>query len=220
MEDKLRSYVEELFQAAPPTRKAVELREEMLQNLTEKYRDLIAEGKTPEAAYNIAVAGLGDVDSLIADLNRGGQNSGFEEQRKKSAVLTAMAIMLYILSPLPLIILGILASGGVAVPIGLICLFALIAAATGLIIFAGMTKPKYTKSGDGVVEDFKEWRNANQDRRALRRAISSALWCVIVVLFFVISFTTHAWYITWLIFIIGAGIESLITILFTYKSVK
>ena len=220
MEDKLRSYVEELFKTAPPTRKTVELREEMLQNLTEKYHDLIAEGKTPEAAYNIAVAGLGDVDSLIADLSRESQNGEFEAQRKKSAVFTAVAIMLYILSPLPIVILSILAGGTAAITAGLICLFVLIAAATGLIIYAGMTRPKYTKSGDGMVEDFKEWQSVNRDRRAIRRAISSALWCVIVVAYFLISFLWGHWALTWLIFVIGAGLESLITILFTYKSVQ
>lgn len=220
MEDKLRCYMEELFSGAPPTARAVELREEMLQNLMEKYHDLLSQGKSPEAAYNIAVAGIGDVDSLIADLNRGARDAGLEAQRKKSAVLTALAIVLYILSPLPLIILSFYMQGRAAATAGLICLFVLIAAATGLIIYAGMTRPKYAKSGDGVVEDFKAWQNANQDRKALRRAISSALWCVILVVYFLLSFGLDAWSITWIIFIVGAGLESLLTILFTYKSAK
>ena len=69
MEDKLRAYMDYLFRDVKPTRKSVELKEEILQNLIDKYRDLLAEGKTPEAAYNIAVASIGDMDELLAGLN-------------------------------------------------------------------------------------------------------------------------------------------------------
>ena len=53
MENKLRAYMDHLFRDVKPTRKSVELKEEILQNLVDKYHDMIAEGKTPEAAYNI-----------------------------------------------------------------------------------------------------------------------------------------------------------------------
>ena len=49
MEEKIRRHVDELFSGTAPSRRSVELKEEMIQNLTEKYNDLIAEGKTPEA---------------------------------------------------------------------------------------------------------------------------------------------------------------------------
>ena len=45
MNDKLRSYINTLFQDAPQTKKTVELKEEMLQNLTDKYNDLVAAGQ-------------------------------------------------------------------------------------------------------------------------------------------------------------------------------
>ena len=50
MENKLRAYMEELFSEVTPTKQAVELKEEILQNLMDKYHDLLAEGKSPEAA--------------------------------------------------------------------------------------------------------------------------------------------------------------------------
>jgi len=59
MENKIRDYLEDLFADAPQTKKVYELKEEMFQNLIEKYRDLLAEGMPEEAAYNIAVAGIG-----------------------------------------------------------------------------------------------------------------------------------------------------------------
>ena len=65
MNEKLRHYIDDLFANAPSTVRAVELKEEMYQNLMDKYNDLINEGKSEESAYNIAVASIGDVDSLI-----------------------------------------------------------------------------------------------------------------------------------------------------------
>ena len=55
MEDKLRAFIDTLFEDAPAGKKAVELKEEMLQNLNDKYNDLLSEGKSEEAAYNLAV---------------------------------------------------------------------------------------------------------------------------------------------------------------------
>lgn len=41
MEDKLRAYMDHLFRDVKPTRKSVELKEEILQNLVDKYQDLL-----------------------------------------------------------------------------------------------------------------------------------------------------------------------------------
>ena len=70
MEGNIRVYVEELFAGTTPSKRAVELKEEMIQNLTEKYNDLLSEGKPPEAAFNIAVAGIGDISYLLKDLEK------------------------------------------------------------------------------------------------------------------------------------------------------
>ena len=43
-------------------------------------------------------------------------------------------------------------------------------------------------------------------------AYTSAMWIAIVVLYFVISFTTHAWFITWVIFLIGAAAGKIIKV--------
>ena len=67
MEDKLRRYVDGLFEEATPSRKTVELKEEMIQNLEDKYNDLLKDGKTPEAAFNIVIAGIGDVSALLKE---------------------------------------------------------------------------------------------------------------------------------------------------------
>ena len=102
MNEKLREHIEELFKNAPQTCQAVEIKEEILQNTIDRYNDLKAEGKSDEAAYNIAIAGIGDVDHLIDSIIAPVASSGYsrEEIRKnqnKRTLLLAIAVALYIL---------------------------------------------------------------------------------------------------------------------------
>jgi len=213
MEDRLNRYIDDIFEGAAPTKKALELKEEMLLNLHDKYNDLLAEGKTPDAAFNIAVVGIGDVSILLRQLEDGYSNDAeqlaFERAKQKSALLIAAAVMMYILCILPLILL----SGSVGFPVMLV----MIAIATGLLVFNNMTKPKYLKESDTVVEEFREWQSGTHEQRQMRRAISSALWSLIVVLYFIVSFGTGAWHISWIIFVIGGCVESLISVFLTAR---
>ena len=221
MEDKLRRYVDGLFARTVPTKKAVELKEEMLQNLNDKYSDLIAEGKTPEAAYNIAIAGIGDVSGLLSELEADDMYEPdmeeFEAAKRKSALLTAIAVMVYILSFLPALLLSQI-TGRFDVIIGVPIMFVMIAFATGLLIYNNMTKPRFSKGSATMVEEFREWQAGASDKRSLRRAMSSALWTILVALYFILSFITDGWAFTWILFLLGAAAEAIINIFFTLKN--
>jgi len=221
MDEKLCKYVDDLFADAAPTKTAVELKEEMIQNLHDKYNDLISDGKTQEGAYNIAVAGIGDVSDLLdelshSDLPGSPYQAEHNHARAKAAMLTSIAVMAYILSPLPLTVLALIGyahSGRVGVPI----MFVLIAAATGVLVYSSMTKPRYLKSSDTMIEDFREWQSDAQRRKSLRRAISAALWSVTLALYMIISFATFAWALTWIIFLLAIVAEAFINVFFTLR---
>jgi len=221
MEDMLRKHIENLFEDAAPTGKTIELKEEMLQNLQDKYRDLIAEGKSPEAAFNVAVASIGDVNVLLRQLEdgflSGPEREKLENARQKSAMLTAVAVMMYILCVLPLVILTLLNIPGAYI-VGIPLMFGMVAVATGLLIYNSMTKPKHYKESDTMVEEFREWQSDNHGRNQMRKAISSALWSLIVVAYIIISFTTGAWHISWVIFVAGGAIESFINIIYAARN--
>jgi len=224
MEEKIRKYLDDLFADTASTRKAVELKEEMIQNLTDKYHDLTKNGKTEEAAYNITIAGIGDISALLADLEKDMTNTEptkyeVEASRQKSAMLTAIAVMMYILCTLPLIMMS-MAGFTYAAQVGLPIFFLMIAGATGLLIYNSMTKPKTVNNPDTMVEEFREWQSDEKDRKTLRKAISSALWSITVALYLIISFMTYAWSISWIIFILAGVVESLINIFFTVKKGK
>lgn len=221
MEDKLRAYMDHLFRDVKPTRKSVELKEEILQNLVDKYHDMMAEGKTPEAAYNIAVASIGDMDELLAGLHGTPSGGGLsitteelEKGRRKSAVLISIAVMMYIMSILPPILLSDTVFENRLAPA---LMFIMIAVATALIIYNNMTKPRYHRTDDSIVEEFKEWQEQTDSSRRAMRAISSALWAVIVVIYIIISFWTMAWHITWVIFLIGVAVEGILKAIFELK---
>ena len=220
MEDKLRAYMDHLFREVKPTKKSVELKEEILQNLIDKYHDMLAEGKTPEAAYNIAVASVGDTDELLEGLRMGEngeqRTSGEEIERSKrrSAVFVSVAMMLYITSLIPPILMsGTHLEDRVAPAL----MFSMIAAGTGILIFNYMTKPHYHKVDDTIVEEFKEWQYQNESDRRAMKAISSALWALITVIYILVSFSTMAWHITWVIFLIGGAAEGIIKAVFELR---
>jgi len=68
MKDKIAKHIDGLFKNASPTEKILDLKEEILQNLEDKYDDLIAEGKMQDEAYNIVIEGIGDVPALLKEL--------------------------------------------------------------------------------------------------------------------------------------------------------
>lgn len=219
MKDKLRAYMDHLFREVPQTMQAIEIKEEILQNITDKYEDLIKEGKTEEAAYNIAIASIGDLDELLATLKTKETTPTINTEeitkaKKKSALFVSIAVTIYIVSFLPAIVLDEVGANPI---VGVCIMFVLIAIATALLIYNGMTKTDYTKIDDTMVEEFKEWQNKNTSKTQTRKSIQSVAWSIITVLYFVISFATGAWYVTWVIFLMGGTIDSIIKALFEIK---
>ena len=58
MREQLTQYVNLLFAGNDD---AEEIRQEILQNTLDRYDDLVAQGKSPEAAYRLAITGIGAV---------------------------------------------------------------------------------------------------------------------------------------------------------------
>jgi len=213
MNDRLRRYIDILFEDAPQTKKTVELKEEILQNITDKYNDLLSEGKTEEAAYNIAVASVGEVGELIDSLKNSSierinpSQDEIEKSKHRSALIVSISVAMYIISVIPPIIF----SGNV----GPILMFLIIAIATGLLIYNNMTKTKYVKIDDTIVEEFKEWKESKENREF--SAISSAIWSLATVVYIIVSFLTGAWHITWVIFLIATAITSITKAIFDLR---
>lgn len=219
MNEKLQKHIDELFKNAPVTRQTVEIKEEILQNTQDRYNDLLAEGKSEESAYNIAVAGIGDVEHLIDSMIAPMSSSGYtkEEIRKnqsRRSLLLAVSIALYILCVVPVIICDEL---GINEVVGIVLMFVLAAVATAMIIYRSGMKLEYNVSDETVVEEFKKWNRESKENSSMLGAVNGAVWALTLTAYFVTSFLTGAWYITWLIFIIGGAVSGIVKAVFDLR---
>lgn len=202
MIDKLKKYVDNLFVGIKPTKEALDLKEEMTQNLIDKYNDLRSDGKSEEAAYLTAINSFGDITDLLKNLEKEEVepqviNQKSDTQRTKAAILMSIAIMMYILCVVPVLLFEN--------SIGVVLMFFMIAAATGLIVFNS-----YTKSKEVVVNNKNEKPKETKKENRILGIIKSIIWLVSVGLYLLISFSTGAWYITWIIFPITGCVEKVL----------
>lgn len=246
--------IDKRLENAPHSRKAMELKEEIVQNLMEKYNDLRAEGKSEEDAFNIAAESIGDLSDLVRDLRRdepfydasldgapeytagaedvedaeseqpflaGGEAAyapqGPEQARHRSAMITATAVMLFILSPVPYLFFG--------ARMGTLLLFAMIASGIGLLVYNSLTRPHREPADSGAVEAPErapqdgEWRTVPIEKRPRNKpqkqsgSIQSAFWLLVVAVYVMVSFQYGGWHLTWVIFLFAAAAADLIRLM-------
>lgn len=205
MNDKIRAYLDHEFADAPQTRKVLELKEELLANLEERHAEELARGRSEAEAYNLAVGGLGDISELLESVKPRGWGQPDPRERKTRALLTSIAVGMYILSPFMVMLFG-----NRPEPTGIILMFLLIAAATGILVYNNMTRPVYKAEEDTVVEDFKEWRSSGERNYNAYKSFRGAFWSLVVAVYLLVSFLTMSWPFSWIIFIIGAAIDGII----------
>jgi hypothetical protein len=212
MREKLIRYVDLLFAGIPD---ATEIRQEILQNTLDRYDDLIDQGKSPEAAYSLSIAGIGDISELLHQNNPQTPPSAAgvtptehnEIQRKKTR---AFAIFLYILCPIPLFILN---EFGYDV-MGLCMTLLLVAAATYLIIISGKGKSETPDPDDDESDSI-----STPDQK-FRDSIGSVIWAIGLGIYLILSFITDGWFITWVIFPLIGCVQGLVNAILDLKGAK
>lgn len=200
MREQLIRYIDLLFAGAPD---AEEIKQEILQNTLDRYDDLVAQGKAPEAAYRLAISGIGDINEILGNtelteptVDPGKQFKPAHRERPMwKKILIAIAVFLYIISIIPLIILSEL---GMDV-IGLCGTISIVAVATVAIIVAG-----------GKDKTVKEPEPAETPQDELHKAVNTAITTIGLIVYFALSFSTGAWWITWLVFPIMAAVRGLV----------
>ena len=211
MREQLIQYVELLFAGA---KDCEDIKQEILQNTLDRYDDLIAEGKVPEAAYRLAITGIGDINEILGTKPQPTPVSAVPESKPESLdtpakkLLRAIAVGLYILCPLPLFVLSEIRME----TFGLCGTLSIVAVATVLIILGG-------KKNTGRNQDAEE-SGDREPKSELRKSVSGMVWAIGLALYFVISFVTKAWHITWVIFPILGAVDSLLGALIASQETK
>lgn len=197
MREQLIRYVDLLFAGAP---NAVEIKQEILQNTLDRYDDLIDQGKAPEAAYRLAISGIGDINEILggghpeAAVNPVPVTAEPQETPLWKKVLRAFAVALYILCPIPLFVLSEIGMS----TLGLCGLLTLVAVATLLMVIASNSEKEKTNETQATPQ------------QELRKSINSVIWTVAVCVYLCLSFFTSAWHITWVIFPIAAAVKGIV----------
>ena len=190
MKVQLKQYVDLLFAGTPDSD---DMKQEILQNTLDRYDDLISQGKSPEAAYRLAISGIGDINEMVGNRPAAVVPTAEVIDPEKAAQnkkMRAVAIGLYICCVIPVIALGSIGDG----ILGVCLMFIMIASATVLMIMSSDEK-----------ED-KEEVAVKKTTTTLDKTLNT----VTLAVFLVLSFVTGAWYITWLIWPIMAAVKGII----------
>ena len=208
MREQLIQYVNLLFAGASDCE---DVKLEILQNTLDRYDDLITQGKTPEAAYRLAISGIGDINEILGRTpmpDSPAPQPAFTTATPESVaqdttlkmILRAVAIGLYILCPVPLFVLSEFRME----TLGLCSTIGLVAVATVLIILGQKKQPK------NVPEDAYFEKEDFSPREELRKSVNSTIWAIGLALYFLLSFTTGAWFITWIMFPLIGCVQGLV----------
>jgi hypothetical protein len=207
MREQLVSYVNLLFAGTTDTE---DIRQEILQNTLDRYDDLVAQGKAPEAAYRLAISGIGDINEILSGEGQAASDPLPEQiptpeetaEEKENKNRRAAAIAFYIASPIPLFALGS--------EIGLCLMLLLIAAATALIVMSSKKDPEPIPTTQTNPTAYTSATKRSPETRKLIKTIGIVNLVICVAIYLVISFLTSAWLITWLTFPLFACIHGLI----------
>lgn len=207
MRDQLESYLDLLFAGALD---AEEIKQEILQNTLDRYDDLVGQGKSPQAAYRLAISGIGDINEILGTqctasgaLPTASEQTGHHLKPIWKRVLSAIAICLYIMCPIPLFVLQN--------ETGLCGLLTFVAIATALIIISGDKKTQQSNSPK---------ESAEKPESEILKALNTIVWTLGLCIYFVLSFATGAWYITWIMFPLIGAVQGLIKACADLKEAK
>lgn len=211
MREQLIQYVQLLFAAAPD---AEEMKEEILHNTLDRYDDLIDQGKSPEAAYRLAISGIGDINEILG--GSPAQQSPVQDFRSalreetdhiQSQKMRAVAIAMYILCPVPLFILSEFGLD----TLGLCLTLAMVATATYVIMLI-------KRGGENSPADTAYVHEPEYTTHILaKRKAGKIIWCIGMILFLITALLTHFSFIIWIIPAITACVQGLVNAILDLK---
>lgn len=199
MREQLIQYVELLFAGA---RDCEDVKQEILQNTLDRYDDLIAEGKVPEAAYRLAITGIGDINEILGSqpapaAARPSQTTPPAEPEKYRRLQRGIGIAAFILCPVPLLLCVMEGQ----VMIGITMMLVIIAVGTMLMVVSGKDQAQPPRRHNSLFVSI----------------AMSLLWPLATIVYFLISFSTGAWHLTWLVFPIAGAVSAVIRAIEDWK---
>lgn len=224
--ETIRNYVEALFASLPQSPELDRMRAEMLENLEEKYRDLLWEGKSEAEAAGTVIAGVGSAAELRAEL---GLDSDAAETpavrpepaapapdpallreylacKRRSGVMIAIGVALFILSP----VLYLLGADAFSIKmLGYVLMFGAVAAGVALCILAGTRQESYER-----VLGLGEYANARREKQLDWSGLFAGIaFPLAAVAYLCMGFFKGLWHPGWVIFVICGVLTAVVQVI-------
>lgn len=192
-------------------RKKKSLSQEEVANILNVSRQTISKWETDQSTPDFdKIMPICNLYNISADELMSGEIRKEEQYEKtstydknKKAKIIGISTCLYILS----VVWIIFATVTLNSPILGVCLFlTIIAVATGLIVYNSISNSK----------DKKELTKEEKTIKQINEVIS----IFILIIYFIVSFTTMAWHITWILFLISGLLEEIVKLIFSLKEDK
>lgn len=219
MNEQIKEYLDKAFLSCPESEKAVKLLKELEEKANTIYSDLISKGESKEAAFAAAISGLGDISKQISllDIDQSIISPFTREEwlakRKKSYILTGVSALIFVLA---LVLLTVFFNYGLEF-FAYFTFFTITAAAAVLAVYAaGIRVPSPEDLQDALYRERSKTPLSKREKKALifekhiKRVISFASFFI----YAVITVSTGAFYMTWLVFVVGALARRITHLLF------
>ncbi len=234
--EKITNYVENLFFGFPRTEEVAKIKMQIIDNLVEKYQDLINSGKNENEAFGTLISDFGSMEELKKEFNipnfKENRNEAKNETKKESqkteelsddvkkyredffkfqkkfAVMIGLGVVFCILG----IILSALASGSSRSNAGAsaVAFFFPVAIGVFLFIVAGIKQ--------STLKQFAQLNYSNSNNTFSFYSdspIRKVIMMIALIIFLLFGFLDDAWHPAWLVFPIAALISSILEIIFT-----
>jgi hypothetical protein len=167
--DTIRSYLDNMFSRLPRTARVLDLKNNILSNMEEKYYELKNQGKSENEAIGIVISEFGNIDELIMELGINQEDQmnaqpvvtreeveAYLSVKQTMGKLVGFGVFLCMFGVAMLILLSSLLEGvnniseaATDTP-GIIILLVLVTIAVGIFIYSGMSFERYQYMEKGV----------------------------------------------------------------------
>nr|WP_315020386.1 permease prefix domain 1-containing protein [uncultured Aminipila sp.] len=214
--NQIRNYIEVMFSSLPNTHEVVEMKLNMLENMEEKFQELLKDGKNENEAVGIILADFGSMEELKEELGISNiqpqnvecnpptqENSPLKEEyfafKRRYGIALAIACTFFITAPFIYVFLKDLYRDSSS--ISLLIFFCLISCGVGICI--------YYRTQDSHYKELL-YINKNEETRT-SMLVKSTIFSIATIIYLCAGFIGGLWHPTWIIFIVAAMISRLST---------
>ena len=210
----IRNYINAMFSSLPKTPEILRLQAEMMENMEDKYNDLIREGKSEHEAVGIILADIGSAENLKAELGITDVDpqptqdlSAFLTQRaafqRKFAIAIASGVVLCICASIAGAVCDAFTHNDTYT---CLAFFVPIAAAVAIFVYFGIREDWYENR-------YKEiYHESEPESKGFSDAIAAIIFPLAVVIYLILGFVFDLWHPGWIIFpicgLIVAAVEA------------